>query len=303
MSADWCGIKSTDDSTVAKKWQLAAAAQCVPLDSCGDPCSQGSPSPELSCTTVSHPDSSAVRASYGLGTCRIPMTTMTTTMVRLIRRMSACLSRERNVGCRFIMVERNNSHAFCAGALIQINRGPTLVTIGISDPRPRGQFGKPRRGSYVSVRARRCRHCLRTEGDPSILASGRLRAASQNQAKGGITVTDAARDLLTVEVLEEWASRPRSTLGTAPDAIVVIDECGTMGSFGPTAQRLFGFHDPSRGRRRNCWTGRRRRPSLDLISGHCVGLRASGHFLIRSGADGQLHCDRSPWGSLLLMTS
>jgi two-component system sensor kinase FixL len=43
------------------------------------------------------------------------------------------------------------------------------------------------------------------------------------------------------EALQEREARLRSILETAPDAIIVIDERGTMESYSPAAERLFGY--------------------------------------------------------------
>ena len=51
--------------------------------------------------------------------------------------------------------------------------------------------------------------------------------------KPGMPPSDAA--------LQEREARLRSILETAPDAIIVIDERGTMESFSPAAERLFGI--------------------------------------------------------------
>jgi two-component system sensor kinase FixL len=54
-------------------------------------------------------------------------------------------------------------------------------------------------------------------------------------------MTDAAQNPLTNEALAEREARLRSILETAPDAIIVIDECGIMESYSPAAERLFGY--------------------------------------------------------------
>lgn len=48
---------------------------------------------------------------------------------------------------------------------------------------------------------------------------------------------------LTRSALQEREARLRSILETAPDAIIVIDELGTIESYSSAAQRLFGFTD------------------------------------------------------------
>jgi len=143
IADDTRGIKSTGDSMIAKKWQPAAATQCVPLDLCGDPWSQGSPDPAASCTIISYPGSTAAPASCGVGTCRIPTATTTTTTARLIRRMSADHSPERLVGCRFNMIVRNKSLVFCASALIQINCWPHWMAARICDRLARSNSENP----------------------------------------------------------------------------------------------------------------------------------------------------------------
>src|SRR5262249_45524546 len=81
----------------------------------------------------------------------------------------------------------------------------------------------------------------------AVAQSRRSRAVRNGRDDGGMTEhplrgsrREQADDLATREALQEREARLRSILETAPDAIIVIDECGIMESYSPAAQRLFG---------------------------------------------------------------